>query len=202
MMGESRHPLIVLLVEGEALVRAGLRALLEREPWLRVAGEAGRAADAVRLFADLRPDVAIVSNDLRGESGLELIPRLLAVCPRTRVVALLASHDPEIHLMATRAGAHTTLTKHESPAHLLRALAPARTMSQPAASEASENGAKLSKREREVSDLVAAGLKNQQIAERLFISEGTVRRHLTSIFAKTGASSRTQLVILMRDRGR
>src|SRR5688572_10955961 len=154
-MGESRHRLIVLLVEGEGLVRAGLRALLEREPWLRVAGEAGRAADAIRLCAEQRPDVAVVSSELRGESGLELIPHLLAVCPAARVVALLSSHDPEIDRLAKRAGAHVTLTKHESRADLLRALAPARATARAAGPEPTANGAQLSKREREISELVA-----------------------------------------------
>lgn len=200
-MGDPRGPLAVLLVESETLVRAGLRALLERESWLRVAGEAECAVAAMQLFADLRPDVAIISSELRGESGLELIARLAAACPDARIVALVGSYDPVLHRMAKRLGANATLTKYDSPGALLRALTPARSASRKAGCElATTNVDVLSKRECEVCDLVAVGLRNRQIAERLFICEGTVRRHLSSIFAKTGVTSRTQLAITTRGR--
>ena len=207
------RPIRVLLVDDHALVRAGLRMLIESQPGLTVVGEACGRAGAVTIAASERPDIILLDLDLGDESGLDLIPDLRGTGPGVRILILTGLRDAEAHRRAMRLGAVGLVQKEMAGEVLIKAIEKvnagevwldrATTASLFAElSEAAEKTdvqfariASLSCREREVIALIGEGLNNKRIAERLFISETTVRHHLTSIFNKLGVADRLELLV-------
>lgn len=205
----------VLLVDDHAVVRAGLRMLLESQPGLSVVGEACDRAGAVPLASREQPDIVLLDLDLGVESGLDLIPDLLAAASETRILILTGIRDAQVHRRAIRLGAMGLVEKETAGDELIKAIEKVKAgevwldrsttasllaeMSQAEMSRRNdvESGkiAMLSERERDVITLIGEGLSNKRIAERLFITETTVRHHLTSIFAKLGVSDRLALLI-------
>ena len=193
--------------------------LIESREGLKVVGEAGTRGEAVLMANRERPDIILLDLDMGGGGrALELLSELLAASNKTRIVVLTGMRDPEIHQRAVRSGAMGLVLKEMAPEELLKAIEkvhageawldrsltasvisrfsrPGRS-SQPRDSEGGRL-ASLTEREREVLGLVGEGLKNKQIADRLFISETTVRHHLTSIFGKLDVSSRFELIIFI-----
>jgi len=202
-------------------MRAGLRMLLESQPGITVVGEASTCADALALATGTQPDVIVLDLDLGGENAVESIPTLLRTAPETRILVLTGVRDPEIHRQAIRHGALGLVVKEKAVETLLQAitkvragevwLEPAmiarvlgdltRSQSSPQASVDATKIARLTEREREVITLVGEGLRNKHIAARLYISEATVRHHLTAIFAKLGISDRFELAIYAYQHG-
>lgn len=212
------RPIRVLLVDDHGLVRAGIRLLIESRAGLKVVGEAGTRGDAVLLANRERPDVILLDLDMGGGGrALDFVPELLAVSNETRILVLTGVRDPEIHQRAVRLGAMGLVLKEKAAEDLLKAIEKIhageawldRSLTASVISKFSRQGrsgetndeevkiASLTEREREVVTLVGEGLKNKQIAERLFISETTVRHHLTSIFSKLDVASRFELIILV-----
>jgi len=213
------RPIRILLVDDHGVVRAGIRMLIESREGLKVVGEAGTRGEAVLMANRERPDIILLDLDMGGGGrALELLSELLAASNKTRIVVLTGMRDPEIHQRAVRSGAMGLVLKEMAPEELLKAIEkvhageawldrsltasvisrfsrPGRS-SQPRDSEGGRL-ASLTEREREVLGLVGEGLKNKQIADRLFISETTVRHHLTSIFGKLDVSSRFELIIFI-----
>lgn len=208
-------PIRVLIVDDHAVVRAGLRMLLESHPGMSVVGEAGNRAGALAAAAREKPDVILLDLDLGGSSALDFLSELLVAAPRARVLILTGVSDSELHRSAMRLGAVGLVFKEQAPETLLKAIEKVhageswleRTMMadlidemaharqpQPADPEAARI-AKLTDREREIIAFLGEGLKNKQIAGHLFISEVTVRHHLTAIFAKLGVADRLDLLI-------
>lgn len=207
-------PVRVLLIDDHAVVRAGLRMLLESQPGLIVVGEAANRSEALAAARE-RPDIILLDLVLAEGSGLDFLPELLDVAEGARVLILTAVHDSEVHRRAIRLGAMGLVPKEEGAEILLKAIEKVHAgevwldrsmvasilgeMTQPGTGKPTDpraaSVAKLSAREREVVALVGEGLKNKQIAERLFISEATVRHHLTSIFGKLGVADRLELAI-------
>ena len=188
--------------------------LIETQPGLQVVGEAGNRTDALAVAAREQPDIILLDLDLGGDTALDCIPALLAVAKQTRIVILTGVYDAELHRRAVRLGAVGLVLKDKAAEVLIKAIEKVhagevwleRAMTASVLNEithgqgqqASPEAVKiatLTAREREVVALIGEGLKNQQIARRLFISETTVRHHLTSIFAKLGLSDRLELVI-------
>lgn len=214
-------PIRLLLVEDHGIVRAGLRMLIESQPELTLVGEAANRVEALALASREQPDVILLDLDLDGEVILDNIPALLAATNQARVVVLTGVRDPEIHRRAVRLGAVGLVLKENAAEVLLRAitqvhageawLEPAMvanvlgdmTRTQVARQYDAEKTkiTSLTDREREVIGLLGEGLKNKHIAERLFISEATVRHHLTAIFAKLGVTDRLELVIYAYQHG-
>lgn len=208
-------PIRVLLIDNHVVVRQGLRMLIESQEGLKVVGEANKS-DAVDVAAREQPDVVVLDVD-NGDGGSgDLIPQLLNVAQQARIVVLTASDDAELHRRAVQLGAIGLVFKETSAQVLIRAIEKVgtgeawldRTMMADVLTELVHPNfkdkeedpeaakiASLSDREREVIGLVGEGLKNKEIAKRLFISEATVRHHLTSIFAKLAVSDRFSLVI-------
>ena len=201
----------ILLIDGDDLIRAGLRALLESWQGLQVIGEAANCTDA-RTAAEERPDIILLNHELRG--GLEGLPELLAATDGARLLVLAGEATPDTHQRAIRLGAMGLVPKRKPADVLIRAIEKVHAgevwfdrtaiagvladMARPKAAQTDPEAEKitqLTKREREVVALVAEGLKNKQIAERLFISSVTVRHHLTSIFSKLGVTDRLELMI-------
>jgi DNA-binding NarL/FixJ family response regulator len=210
----------ILLVEDHAVVRAGLRLLIESRPGLLVIGEATNHDDALALAAREQPDIILLDLDLGAEHGRDLLPRLLAAASQARVLILTGVRDADEHRQAIRQGAMGLVLKQQAPDTLLKAIEKVhagevwvdRTMLAHVLSEMVSGGprpadttaariASLTDREREVLALVTNGLKNKRISERLSITETTVRHHLTSIFAKLGVESRLELVIFAHQHG-
>ena len=211
----------VLIVDDHGIMRAGLRMLLESHPGFAVVGEASTCADALALATGTQPDVIVLDLDLGGENSIESIPTLLRIVPETRILVLTGVRDPEIHRQAIRHGALGLVFKEKAVETLLQAITKVRagevwlestmiarvlgdlTRPQPSPQASAETTqiARLTEREREVITLVGEGLRNKHIAERLYISEATVRHHLTAIFAKLDVSDRFELAIYAYQHG-
>jgi two-component system, NarL family, nitrate/nitrite response regulator NarL len=211
----------VLIVDDHGIMRAGLRMLLESQSGIMVVGEASSCADALALATCTQPDVIVLDLDLGGENAVESIPTLLRTAPETRILVLTGLRDPEVHRQAIRHGALGLVFKEKAVETLLQAITKVRAgevwleptmiaqvlgdltrpqLSPQTSSEATKI-ARLTEREREVITLVGEGLRNKHIAARLYISEATVRHHLTAIFAKLDISDRFELAIYAYQHG-
>ena len=205
----------IVIIDDHVMVRAGLRMLIEQDPALHVVGDASDLSTAVSLAARTQPDVILLDLDMAGQNGLDILPDLQAVAAQSQVLVLTGIRDPAAHRDAIRRGALGVLNKEHAAdilikaihkvqagevwldrvemAHLLADLRSTTTPLNPDPEQ--EKVAALSDREREVLDLVSQGLKNREIAERLFISDHTVRHHVAAIFVKLGVSSRLELIL-------
>ena len=210
----------VLIVDDQALFRAGLRTLLSTRPELEVVGDAENGEQALALAASLRPDVVLMDLKMNVLDGVAATRRLRVQSPDCRVVALTTFEDDELVFEALRAGALGYLLKDAPVERLVEAvLAAARgesvlqpsvaskvlaelsrlttTSPRPVAPEL----AKLSEREREVLQLLSRGASNKEIASALFLAEGTVKNHVTNILDKLGVTDRTQAALRARELG-
>jgi DNA-binding NarL/FixJ family response regulator len=214
-MMPPENPIRILLVDDHILVRAGLRLLIEAQPHLSVAGEAGTGADALAMAARELPDVIILDLDLSGHSGLDLLEDLIKASRGARVVILTGVRDPEVHRRAVQLGATGLVFKDKAAEVLIKAIEKvharevwldhaltagvrsevAHADEQEKADPEAQKILFLTDRERQVVGLVCEGLKNKQIADRLSIREATVRNHLTSILSKLGLSGRFDLAL-------
>ncbi|HJQ97084.1 MAG TPA: response regulator transcription factor [Candidatus Polarisedimenticolaceae bacterium] len=211
----------ILVVDDHAILRQGLRMLVEAEAGFSIIGEADDGSRALALAASEQPDIVVLDIDLGSDNGLDLIAGIQAAAPRARIVILTGLRDVETHRRAFRLGARGLVVKeaaahtlmkairkvHEgeiwldrtSTAHLLAEMSKP-TPPPPQNPEAAKI-AKLSARELEVTAMLAEGLSNKLIADRLSISETTVRHHLTSIFAKLGVPDRLALLLYAHRNG-
>jgi DNA-binding NarL/FixJ family response regulator len=215
MHSSTTQSVIVLLLGTRPIMRSALKMLIESRKGLTVVGEAGTSTDALAIAARERPDIILLDPDFGDDLGLELVPRLLAATDRSRVVVLTGLGDRDAHQRAAHLGALGLVLEQQTPDVLFRAIEAVhggelwlnRSVLERMLLEtlrARRNGdvrpeeariARLTRREREVIELLGEGLKNRQIADRLFISEGTVRHHLTSTFTKLGVKDRLELLV-------
>lgn len=195
-----------LVVDDHPVVRAGLVALLDAAPDIRVVGTASSGETAIELAAKLLPDVVLMDLRMSGIDGDQATAQILAGGQKTRVIILTTYENDDAILRAISAGASGYLLKAAPEEELLAgiravaagevALAPSvsRLLVQRAASPAAAAPPALSPRELEVLGLVAEGLSNRAIGERLFVGEATVKTHLLHAFAKLGVDDRTRAV--------
>ncbi|MER6143618.1 response regulator transcription factor [Streptomyces sparsogenes] len=211
-------PISVLLVDDEQLVRAGLRAILESQPDIRVTGEAADGASVVPLVRRLRPDVVAMDVRMPLMDGIEATRAVLRTVPDPpRILVVTTFENDEYVYEALRAGADGFLLKRARPAEIVHAvrlaaegeslLFPAAVRSLAAARggnararEAMERAA-LTEREADVLRLMTRGLSNAEIAGQLFIGAETVKTHVSAVLAKLGARDRTQAVIAAYESG-
>ena len=197
----------VVLVDDHAVVRSGLRLLLDGQEDIKVVGEAGNARDAVFRARALKPDVILLDVVMPGESGIEVLPMLLKESPDTRVLVLSMQDDPSYVREAFAAGASGYVLKEaadEEVVSAVREIAGGGSYVHPAlgarmvAAEAQERAAAeadpLSEREREVLRLLALGHTNQEIADQLYISVRTAESHRAHIMQKLRLATRAELV--------
>ncbi len=200
----------VLLVDDHALVRQGVRAFLETQDDLTVVAEAGGGEEAIKLATEHAPDVALMDLIMPGMDGVETTRRLVAKSPRTNVVMLTSYHDDEHVFPAIRAGALSYVLKEIGPEELadaVRKAAAGEAVLHPrvAARVVRElHGARrdapnvfheLSDREMEVLKLIADGCTNAEIAAKLYLSEKTVKSHVSNILGKLHLADRTQAAV-------
>ena len=204
----------ILLVEDQLLVRSGLRILLSHEPDMRVVAEAGDGEEAVKLVADIKPDVVLMDIRLPKLDGIEAIRRIKQLDGRLEVLVLSAFDDDELVFQAIQAGASGYILKDITPENLVRAIRAVQAgMSTvhpsvtrklleriSSMSRGRANGQRrihshgLTDREVEILVGIAQGASPRELASRLFVSENTVKSHLRTIYRKIGVRDRSQAV--------
>jgi NarL family two-component system response regulator LiaR len=201
----------VLLVDDHTVVRKGLRALLDRESGIEVAGEAEDGEHAVHSAERLRPDVVLMDLEMPGLGGVEATRRIVEAHADTKVVVLTSHASDNDVFPALKAGAVGYLLKHTAPEEVLQAIRQAyrgetvlhpaiarmvlQELHRPLHPKQTATTDPLSEREVEVLRLVARGFSNQQVADALVIGEATVRSHVSSILRKLQLASRTQAAL-------
>jgi two-component system, NarL family, nitrate/nitrite response regulator NarL len=211
----SSSPIRILLINNDAIARSGVKLLLDSQPGLKVIAEAGGKEQALKLAEQDHTEIILLHECADDPIGPDLISDLLALSGNPHIILVTNRNDPQYHLDAVRKGAVGVILAHNSPDALYKAIEKvhagevwldrsliARFVKQgsraniPAIHEPKTvRITSLSGREREIITLVGEGFRNQQIADQLFLSEVTVRHHLTSIFKKLGVSDRLELVI-------
>ncbi|MFI1678692.1 response regulator [Streptomyces sp. NPDC020607] len=213
----------VLIVDDQPMQRFGFRMLLESQDDMTVAGEAGNGSEAVRMTAELTPDVVLMDIRMPGLDGIEATRRIVASGDRTRVLILTTFDLDEYAYAGLRAGASGFLIKDALPEELLSGIravasgdavvAPSLTRrlltayadhlpssgTSPTDPAADPRLSTLTHREREILTVIGQGWTNTEIASRLHLAESTVKTHVGRILAKTGTRDRVQAVILAYD---
>ena len=210
----------ILLVDDQRLMREGLRILLKLEPDLEIAGEAEDGKAALDAYEALHPDVVLMDVRMPGMDGVEATWRLRERWPKARIVILTTFDDDEYVFEALRAGALGYLLKDVSghdlaqavrtvaaggaliePSVAAKVIAEFARMAPPARDVDAGLAEPLSEREVQILRLLAGGLTNRQIAERMSMAEGTIKNYVTNILGKLGARDRTQAAIRARKMG-
>ncbi|HLY94440.1 MAG TPA: response regulator transcription factor [Gaiellaceae bacterium] len=197
----------VLIVDDHAVVRSGLKLLLDREPGIAAVDEAANADEAVFRMIEHKPDVLLIDVTMPGTSGIEAIPKLKETSPATKVLVLSMHDDPRYVRDAFAAGANGYVLKEAADSEVVAAIREvagggsyvnpalgARMVSAEAKEAADAQADPLSEREHEVLRLLALGHTNQEIAKTLFISVRTAETHRAHIMQKLGLASRAELV--------
>jgi two-component system response regulator NreC len=206
--GEGRTTLVI--ADDHAVVRSGLKMLLDAEPDLEVVAEAGDIDAAIRYIRGHKPTVLVLDLHMPGEPSLPALPSLRKASPDTQIVVLTMQDDPAYAREALRAGAIGYVLKEAADAELVQAVrmaAKGETYLQPALGarlaslpgDASGPPDDLTEREVEVLRLIALGHTNSEIGDQLFLSVRTVESHRAHIQQKTGRSTRAELVAYARD---
>lgn len=199
----AEAPIRIVIADDHDLFREGMRAMLSIAAGIVVVGEASDGDDALATTVATRPDVLLLDVEMPGVPVLSTIARISAESPGTRIVIVTMHRDRVLagHLLA--AGASSFISKSATSAELVDAVRSAAggIVARSGVLPATSTRSVLSHREREVLRLIGDGLSNQMIGQRLSISIGTVKRHNTHIFAKLGASSRTDAVRRARTLG-
>lgn len=208
----------VVIADDEALIRSGLQLMLESQPDLRVVAETDNGHDAVDLASSLRPDVILMDIQMPRLSGIDATRRVTSRDNPTRVIMLTTFGDDENIYDALQAGASGFLLKDSRPEEVInaiRAVAAGEALLSPAVTkrlvdqfvattsrpEFSDRYEFLTDREKEVLSLVAEGLSNQEIADRLFVSFSTAKTHVSNVLTKLGLRDRVHAVIFAYQHG-
>lgn len=206
-------PVRVLICDDHALVRAGLRKLVDSDLGLTVVGEAGTADEGVKLAGASRPDVLLLDVRMPGRSGIDAVPDVNAVSPGTRVLMLSMQDDPSYVRRAFDAGADGYLLKEAAESELRQAIHDVAAghryvhprlgaeLARRACGATPRPAADLSGRERQVLHLLARGHTNQEIARMLFISTRTVETHRARLMQKLHLRTRAELVTYALETG-
>jgi len=205
----------LLIADDHEIVRKGLRVLLETSTEVEVVGEAANGKEALSKAAQYRPDLILLDLVMPGKDGLEVIKEIKNNFPSVKILVLTSYSEEEKLAQALKEGALGYLLKDSSPEELLEAI---KEVSQGKTHLSPElafrvirlmtgkttplsNSEFLTKRELEVLNLLAQGLSDREIAQRLFISPRTVGTHVSNILTKLGVKNRTQAVLLAQEKG-
>ena len=214
------NPIRLLIVDDQRLMREGLRTLLELERGFEIVGEAGDGQAALEAYAALQPDVVLMDIRMPGMDGVEATRRLRAQWPAARVIILTTFDDDTNVFEGLRAGALGYLLKDLSgqelanavrtvhhggaliePSVARRVVAEFARLAPPARSVDAGLAEPLTERESEILKLLAEGLSNREIGQRLSLTEGTVKNYVTGLLQKIGARDRTQAALRGRELG-
>lgn len=203
----------IVIADDHAVLRESMTALLGSQPDFEVVGKAANGVEALQLVQERQPDVLVLDLFMPGGDGFEVLRTLDRANTRVAAVVLTASESQPDYVQVVRLGARGLVLKSEGPERLFQAirtvvngeLAFSEDIAQQVLSsmagqakqqEEPSNLKRLSERERQIAALIARGLKNKDIGRELGISENTVKRHLQSIFNKTGARDRLELAVM------
>lgn len=202
------HTIRLLIADDHAVVRAGLRALLEKNGQFRVVAEAGNGEEAIRLAQQHHPDVAVLDVRMPGMSGIDACTQIIKTVPNCHVIMLTSYAEDELVMAAIQAGASGYVLKRIGENELVQAiervargegsLDPAMTAAVFAQVRKANHAqmasafAELTPQELVVLARVAEGLTNRQIAVRLYLGEGTVRNYVSSVLQKIGVANRAE----------
>ena len=209
------NPIRVVLADDHAVLRAGLRALLEAEPDMTVVGEAANGDEAVEQVRKLHPDVIVMDLTMSGLGGLAATRRISASETETKVLVFTSSKSESDVTGAIQAGARGYLLKDSGTIEVIAAI---RTVQiggstiDPAVASilidrmagrslAQEKLSEVTRREKEILTLIATGMTNQQVGGNLNITEATVKSHLTNVYGKLNVNDRTEAVVRAMQRG-
>jgi DNA-binding NarL/FixJ family response regulator len=223
-------PIRIVIAEDQAIVRRGVTLLLSMEPDMEVVGQACNGDEAVHLAQVMRPDVVLMDLHMPVKGGVAATREITQALPGTQILVLTTLDDDETVFEAVRAGAHAYLLKDAAEAELLetiralkrgeshltpqiarkvmdqfRRLAQSSTASRPAESAAPSHGAafaaeSLNDKEEKILELLAEGRSNRQIAQAVFLAEGTIKNYVSRIMEKLHANTRTELALRSRQR--
>ncbi|HEY47537.1 MAG TPA: response regulator transcription factor [Anaerolineae bacterium] len=210
-MSETEYaPIRIVIAEDHAVVRQALRVMLEMEPDVTVVGEAVDGEEAAKLTDEQHPDLVVLDVRMEGMDGVEATRKIREQNPETAILILTGFGDEEILINAVEAGAHGFLLKdasHEELLDAIRRLVKGESLITPSLlrrlldefahrhEEHRSAHGQLTPRETEVLQALARGLRNEEIARELVISEKTVKTHLTNIFGKLQVEGRSQAII-------
>ena len=209
LAGDSGEPITVFLLDDHEIVRRGVADLLNSAPDITVIGDAGTAAQALARIPALKPQVAVLDARLPDGSGIDVCRDIRSAMPEVRCLILTSYDDNDAIFAAVMAGAAGYLLKEIRGTSLLdaiRQVAAGRSLLDPSVTErllarlrdgtpSDPRMASLSEREREILALIADGLTNRQIGERLFLAEKTVKNYVSALLAKLGMERRTQAAV-------
>ena len=204
----------IVIIDDQLVVREGLRMLLDNHPGIKVVAMASTRSEALAIIAREPADLIILDLELGGYSALSFLPQLREAAARARILVLTGIRDSATHQQAAQLGAMGVVLKEDAADRLLKAiekvyqgeawldrLTVGNLLWQMSSNDKEsldpqkKKISTLTERERQVIVLISEGLKNKQIAERLFISPTTVTHHLSSIYSKLGVSDRLELVV-------
>jgi DNA-binding NarL/FixJ family response regulator len=210
---ENSRIIQIVLADHQLIFRDGMKSLLEAQPDFAVVGEAGGATQALRLVRDLHPDVLVLDMAMPG-GGLAVLKKLTAMPQPVRVIALAPAADRETTMTALSNGARGVIGRETTAAMLVKSIRTATTdqywigrddvgfiveqmrrLTQQAEAEQHAKKFRLTRREMDIVTAVAAGESNKGIAERLSLSEDTVKHHVSHVFDKLGVYSRLELAV-------
>lgn len=215
MVDPVKSPIRVLILDYHTLVRDGLCLLINSNPNICIVGAVGTGREALELARSQEPDIILLELNLDGELDTEIIPELLKAAHQARIILVTALDEAQVLHLAVQMGAMGVVPKTERREVLVKAIEKvhagevwidrtmmasvladmARARYAPAHDPEVGRISSLSEREREVIGLIGEGLRNKEIADRLSISEITVRHHLSSVYGKLGVGDRLELTI-------
>jgi DNA-binding NarL/FixJ family response regulator len=217
MTKTSKEPIRIILLDNLALVRAGLRLIIESQPDMKVMGEGENLNEALSLIASSRPDIILLNHDPESGFGFDVFPEINKACNQARMILVTSSNDRQTYLQAVKHGVVGIVSKTQPPDALLKAIRKVhagevwiehslmadlvnhsfhgKNATAAQADPEADSIGQLSEREREIIQFIGRGMKNKQIASQLCIAETTVRHHLTSIYGKLGVSDRLELLV-------
>jgi two-component system nitrate/nitrite response regulator NarL len=209
------NPVRIAILDNHALVRAGLRLLIDRHPSMKVVGEAGDLNTGLEIISALDPDIILFDLNVSEQPGSEVISEILKASQQSRLILVTGTVDPSINQQAVENGVTGVVLKTQPPETLIKAIEKVNSgevwlerslianvlsrlsrNSNPVITHTEAEGISvLSEREKEIVRLIGQGLKNKKISSMLCISETTVRHHLTSIYSKLGVTDRLELLV-------
>jgi DNA-binding NarL/FixJ family response regulator len=211
------EPIRVLLADDHTLFRDGMRALFDSIPDTDLVAEAGTGDEAIARAAESQPDVLLMDIQMPGTNGIDATREILRVSPHIGVIMLTMFEDDDSVFAAMRAGARGYILKGADQGEMLRAIRAVASgealfgptiaqrliafFASPIVVAPREAFPDLTDREREVLGLIAQGVNNAEIAERLFLSPKTVRNHISNIFSKLQVADRSEAIVRAREAG-
>ena len=211
----ANSPIRIIILDNQTLVRSGLRLILESRSGIEVVGEAGNLYDGLELITSQKPDIILLEMNLADQLTTDIVSSIIKGSEPARIILVTGIYDPQVIQHAVEAGVMGVVFKTQTPDVLTKAIEKvnagevwlersmianvlsrlSRNNKPVRISSEEENISQLSDREKEVIRLIGQGYKNKKISEQLFISETTVRHHLTSVYGKLGVSDRLELLI-------